>query len=67
MGEEIAIAGGEDETGAELKGVLAESMLVVAGGASTSAGSGIVAAENVEEIAGFQLGGLIGDAVGVHK
>ncbi len=67
MGEEIHVSGGEDETGAELKGMLAEFGLAEAAGASAAAGGGVVAAEEMEQIGGSEAGDAVGFAIFVDE
>ena len=50
MGENVSIAWGEDETGAQLEGILAQFVLTVAGGLSLLAGGEVVPPEEVEEV-----------------
>jgi hypothetical protein len=52
MGETIDISGGEDEATAELEGILAKFVLLVAGGAGALAALKIVAAKKVQQIRG---------------
>ena len=67
MGEAVGVAGAEDEGAAELKGVAAEFVLVVAGGAGAFSALEIVAAEEVENIGGFQVGDFVSLAVFVDQ
>jgi hypothetical protein len=55
VGETIDISRGEDEAAAELKGILAKFVLLVAGGAGALAAFEIVAAKQVKEIGGTQI------------
>ncbi len=50
MGEAVDVAGAEDEGAAKLKGIAAELVLVVAGGAGTLAAFEIVDSEEVEDV-----------------
>ena len=50
MDENVSIAGGEDEAGAQLEGILAQFVLTVAGGLSLLAGGEVVPPEEVEEV-----------------
>ena len=63
MSEAVEVAGAEDEGAAELEGVAAEFVLVVAGGAGALAALEIVAAEEVKNVGGFQVGELVGLAL----
>ena len=67
MGEAIDVAGAEDEGAAELKGVAAEFVLLVPGGGGAFAASGIVTAEEVENVGGFQAGDFVRLAVFVDQ
>jgi len=67
VGEAIDVAGAEDEGAAELKGVAAEFVLLVPGGGGAFAASGIVAAEEVENVGGFQAGDFVRLAVFVDQ
>ncbi len=67
VGEAIDISGAEDEASAELEGIEAELVLTVAGGASAFAAFGIVAAKDVEQIAGAEVGDLVGLAAFVNQ
>jgi len=67
VGEAIDVAGAEDEGAAELKGVAAEFVLLVPGGGGAFAASGIVTAEEVENVGGFQAGDFVRLAVFVDQ
>ena len=67
VGEEVAIAGSEDEAGAELERILAGAMLALSRGASAGTCDAVIAAKDVEEVAGFQCGGFVGGLIGVDK
>jgi hypothetical protein len=54
--ETIDISRSEDEAAAELEGILAEFVLLVAGGAGALAALEIVAAKKVKQISGTQIG-----------
>lgn len=59
MREAIHVAGAEDKTSAELEGILAQFVLMMAGGARPFAGSGIVATQEMKQIGRLQLDGVI--------
>jgi hypothetical protein len=65
--EEIAIAGSEDEAGAELEWILAEPVLAMAGSLGTGACFGVIPAEDVEQVAGFQFRGLVSGPLGIDQ
>jgi hypothetical protein len=67
VGEAVDIAGAEDESAAELEGIGAEFVLVVAGGAGALAALEIVAAEEVENVGGFEIGDFVGLAMLVDE
>jgi hypothetical protein len=67
VGESVDVAGAEDEGAAELEGIAAEFVLVVAGGFGAVAALEIVAAEEVEEVGFAQVGEFIGLIVGVDE
>ena len=67
MGEAIDIARAEDKTGAELQGIRAQFVLLVAGGASAITAFKIVAAKKVQQISGAQIGDAIGFALIVDQ
>jgi len=56
MGVAINVAGTKDETPAELEGVLASSMLAVAGDPGPLPGHGVVATQEMEQRGGFEAG-----------
>jgi len=56
VGETIDISRSEDEAAAELEGILAEFVLLVAGGAGALAALKIVAAKKMKQIGGTQVG-----------
>jgi len=63
VGEAVDVAGAEDEGAAELERIAAEFVLVVARGAGALAALEIVAAEEVKNVGGFQIGELVGLAL----
>jgi hypothetical protein len=65
--EQVVISWREDETGAELEGVLSETMLAVAGRFGTCPSFGVIAAEQVQQVPGFQSRGLVGSAIGIDE
>ena len=67
MGEPVDIAWGEDERAAELQGIAAEFVLLMAGGTGAFAAGEIVAAQQVKDIGGSQVGGGVGVAVLVDQ
>jgi hypothetical protein len=67
VGEAVDIAGAEDEGATELEGIGAEFVLVVAGGAGALAAFEIVAAEEVENVGGLEIGDFVGLAVLVDE
>jgi hypothetical protein len=67
VGEAVDIAGAEDEGAAELEGIAAEFVLVVAGGFGALAALEIVAAEEVEQVGFGKVGQLVGLAVDVDE
>jgi hypothetical protein len=67
VGEEVNIAGTEDEGTAQLERIAAQFALVVAGGAGALAASEIVAAEEVENVCGFEICEFVGFAVLVDQ
>ena len=67
VGEAIFVARREDKAAAELHGMRAEAMLSVSLGFGTAARLEIVAAQQVGERSGAQLGGAVGAAVGIDQ
>lgn len=67
MGEQILVAGSKYETAAELKRVLADPGLAVARRLGTGAGSGIVAAQEVQNIRVLQARLAIGPPLLVNE
>jgi hypothetical protein len=67
VGEAIEVSGGEDEAAAELEGIPAKFVLLVAGGASALATFEIVAAKQVKQIGGTQASDGIGLALFIHE
>jgi hypothetical protein len=67
MGEAVEVAGAEDESTAQLEGIASEFMLAVAGSAGALAALEIVAAEEVENVGGFQVGEFVGLALLVDE
>jgi hypothetical protein len=65
--EEVTVTSAENEAGAELERVLTELVLAVSSGAGASTCSGVVAAEKVEQVPGFQRGCSVGGPVGVDE
>lgn len=65
--EEVAVAGSENETSAQLERIFSELMLAVAGGVGAPARSGIIAAEQMEKIGGGELCGAVGFAAFVNE
>ena len=63
MGEAVDISGEKDEAAAELEGVRAQFMLLMAGGACAIAGLEIVRAGEVKQIGGSQSGDDVGLAM----
>jgi len=63
VGEAVNVAGAKDKGAAELEGIAAEFVLVVAGGAGALAALEIVAAEEVENVGGFEIGDFVGLAI----
>lgn len=59
MGEEVAVAGSEDEAGPELERIFAELVLAVARSAGAPACSSVVATKQVQQIGGGQTGGAV--------
>jgi hypothetical protein len=67
VGETIDISGGENEAAAELEGILAKFVLLMAGGAGALAALKIVAAKKVKQIAGRQVGDGIRLALFIYE
>jgi len=67
VGEAIDIVRSEDEAAAELQGITAELVLLMAGGAGALAACEIVAAQQVKDIGGRQVGGGVGLAAQVDQ
>jgi hypothetical protein len=67
VGESVDVAWAKDEGAAQLEGVAAEFVLVVAGGAGAFAALEIVAAEEVQKISFAKVGEFVGLAVGVDE
>jgi hypothetical protein len=65
--EAIEISRGEDEAAAELEGILAKFVLLMAGGAGALAALKIVTAKKVKQIGGRQAGDGIGLALFIHE
>jgi len=66
VGVPIDIAGAEDETAAELEGVLAETLLAVSAGLGALPSPGVIGAEQVQQVGFLQADGAIGRAVFVY-
>ena len=67
MREAIDISRREDKRAAELEGILAELVLMMAGGAGAIAALEIVAANEMKEIGGAQAGDGVGPALFVDE
>jgi len=67
VGEAVDVAWAEDEGAAELEGIAAEFVLVMAGGTGAFAAYEIVAAEEMEEVGGFEIGDSVGLAALVDE
>ena len=67
MGETVDIAGAEYKGAAELEGIAAEFVLVMAGGTGALAALEIVAAEEVEEVGFAEVGEFVGLAALVNE
>jgi hypothetical protein len=67
VGEAVDVAGAEDERAAQLEGIEAEFVLVVAGGAGALAVFEIVASEEMENVGGFEIGDFVGLALLVDE
>ena len=59
MGEAVDVAGAEDKGSAQLEGIAAELVLVVAGGLGAISAFEIVAAEEMEDVGGFKVGNFV--------
>ena len=59
MGEAVHIAGAEDKTAAQLKGIPPEFVLRMARGSRTGPGFGVVSSEQVEQVRAFEFHGGI--------
>jgi len=67
VGEEVDVAGAEDEAAAELEGILAEAPLTVAGSLSAFASFVVVAARQVQHRGRLEVGDVVGFAVVVDQ
>ncbi len=67
MGENVPIAGGKDEAGAQLEGILAQFMLAVPGGHGLLASGEIVPPAEVEEVTLPEVRGLVRAALFVDQ
>lgn len=67
VGEAVDIAGAEDETAAELEGVLAEPDLLVSGCLGAFASPGIIGAQQVQQVGCLQANGAIRHALFVDQ
>ena len=67
VGEAVDVAWAEDEGAAELEGIASEFVLVMTGGEGAFAAFEIIAAEEMEEVGGFEIGDLVGLAVLVDE
>jgi hypothetical protein len=67
VGEAVDVAGAEDEGAAELEGIAAEFVLVVAGGFGAIAAFEIVTAEKVEKVGFAEVGEFVGLGVLVDE
>jgi len=65
--EQIAIAGSEDEAGSELERILPEPVLAMAGAPGASPRLGVLGAEEVEQVGGFQFRSSVGDSFGIDQ
>ena len=59
MGEAVHIAGAEDKTAAQLKGIPPEFVLRVSGGFGAGPGFGVVSSEQVEQVCALEFHGGI--------
>ena len=67
MGKAVCVAWAENEGAAQLERIAAEFVLMVAGGFRPFTAFEIVAAKEVENVGGFQIGNFVGLAVLVDK
>jgi hypothetical protein len=67
VGEAVDISWCEDEAATELKGIHAKFVLMMAGGAGAIAALEIVAAKDVQQIGGAQVGDAIRPATFIDK
>jgi len=67
MGEAIDVAGTKDETAAQLEGIAAEFVLVMAGGAGAFSAFEIVAAGEMKQIGDAEVGDFVGLAILVDE
>jgi hypothetical protein len=67
VGEAVDVAGAEDEGATQLEGVAAEFVLAVAGGLCTFAAFEIVAAKEMENVSGLEVGEFVCPAVLVNE
>jgi len=65
--EQIAIAGSEDEAGAEFEGIFSEAVLAVTRRPGTGSCFAIVAAEQMKQVPRFQFRSLVGGALGIDQ
>ena len=65
--EHVAIAGSEDETRSELERILPQFVLSVAGVFGARPRLGIVAPKEMHQVSRFQLGGAVGNAIGIDQ
>ena len=67
VNEAIDIAGAEDKTRAQLKGIFAEFVLAVSCGVGTFARDCVVATQQVKQVSALQFNGTVSGAVGVNE
>ena len=67
MGVAVDVAGAEDETGAELEGVLTEADLAVSGCLGALACFGVISPQEVQQVGFLQAGGTIRRALFVDQ
>ena len=67
VGEAVDVAGAEDKGAAQLEGIATEFVLMVAGGAGALAAFEIVAAEEVKDVRGFEVGNFVGLATLINE